>query len=502
MATIIPFAKTNFRNEERIFGIRQDDRRRHMYLVGKTGTGKTTLLRNLAIQDIKAGHGIAAVDPHGEFIDFLLHNIPESRIKDVVYFNPADMDYPIGFNILEAVDLEYKHLVASGLMGIFTKIWSGVWSARMEYILNNAILALIDMPGTTLLGINRILVDEEYRNKVLAYVKDPVVKSFWLNEYARWKDDFRNEAIAPIQNKVGQFLSTPLIRNLVGQSKSTIDIPDIMNSEKILLVNVSKGLIGEDNSALLGSMFITKLQLATMERVRLANKEYRDFYLYVDEFQNFVTDSFASILSESRKYRLNLIIAHQYIAQLVSPTSTTVRDAVFGNVGTIVCFRIGAADGVFLENEFAPEFLPLDLVNLPNFTVYIKLMINGMTARPFSASILPPFQSEGDEKNYEAVIQTSRERYALTRKEVEARIARWAGLPEEGDISEAELKEVTLSSMATTQNVVAKKRQVFQTICTNCSKTAVVPFKPKPGIPVYCDDCMKTMKKDKFHKNK
>ncbi len=495
---ILPFAKTNYRGEDRIFGIRQDDRRRHMYLVGKTGTGKTTLLRNLAIQDIKAGHGLAAVDPHGEFVDFLLHNIPASRIGDVVYFNPADMEYPLGFNILEAVDPEYKHLVASGLMGIFTKIWSNVWSARMEYILNNAILALLDMPGTTLLGINRILVDEEYRNKVLSHVKDPVVKSFWLQEYGRWRDDFRNEAIAPIQNKVGQFLSTPLIRNLVGQPKSTIDIPDIMNSGKILLVNVSKGLIGEDNSSLLGSMFITKLQLATMERVRLENREYKDFYLYVDEFQNFVTDSFASILSESRKYRLNLIVAHQYIAQLVSRDgSTMVRDAVFGNVGTMVIFRIGAADAEALESEFAPEFTPLDLVNIPNFHIYVKLMVNGMTARPFSATVLPPFQSEGDEKNYEKVIQESRLRYAVSRGEVEARIARWSGLPEEGEISETEMKAITLASSSATQSVVAKKNKMFQTICTNCAKTAIVPFKPKPGIPVYCDDCMKVMKKNK-----
>ena len=243
-------------------------------------------------------------------------------------------------------------------MSIFTKIWSGVWSARMEYILNNAILALLDTPGTTLLGITRLLVDKEYRQKIVGNIKDPVVKAFWLNEYEEWKDQFRNEAIAPIQNKVGQFLSTSVVRNIVGQSKSTIDIFDIMNSGKIFIVNVSKGRIGEDNSALLGAMLITKIQLASMERVRVPEDERVDFYLYVDEFQNFATDSFASILSESRKYRLDLILAHQYIGQLVTDVSTKVRDAVFGNVGTMVCFRVGAADAEFLESEFDPGIRP------------------------------------------------------------------------------------------------------------------------------------------------
>ncbi|MBI3273609.1 MAG: type IV secretion system DNA-binding domain-containing protein [Candidatus Colwellbacteria bacterium] len=493
---ILPFAKTSFRGSDHIFGIRQDDRRRHMYLVGKTGTGKTTLLRNMAIQDVKEGRGIAAIDPHGEFVDFLLRNIPSSRINDVVYFNPADTDYPIGFNILESSNPEHKHLIASGLMGIFTKIWANVWSARMEYILNNAILALVEMPGSTLLGINRMLVDEDYRNKVIAYVKDPVVRSFWTQEYERWSENFRNEAIAPIQNKVGQFLSTPLIRNLVGQSKSTINLEEIMNTGKILLVNVSKGMIGEDNSSLLGSMIVTKLQLATMERVRLETKDYRDFYLYVDEFQNFVTDSFASILSESRKYRLNLIVAHQYIAQLINQGSTTVRDAVFGNVGTMVCFRVGAEDATFLEPEFEPEFVAHDLVNLPNFNTYVKLMINGVTERPFSATVLPPFQSEGDEKNFETVIKVSRERYARPRQEAETRIARWAGIETETDTTEQELKDIVLAS-GTRQGKVVKKRKLFQTICTNCKRTALVPFKPKEGIPVFCDNCMKTVGKGK-----
>ena len=303
-----------------------------MYVIGKTGTGKTTLLENMVLQDIRAGRGLGVIDPHGEFVERVLEQIPTERMNDVVYFNPVDADYPIGFNVLEVPDAKYKHLVVSDLLGIFTKIWANVWSARMEYILQNCILALIDTPGTTLLGIPRILVDKDYREKIIANVKDPVVRSFWIHEYETWRDQFRNEAIVPIQNKVGQFLNTGFVRNIVGQSKSKLNIPEIMNTRKILLVNVAKGTIGEDNSALLGAMIITKVQLASMERVRIPEEERVDFYLYVDEFQNFATDSFAAILSEARKYRLNLFIAHQYVGQLVTDVSTKVRDAVFGNV--------------------------------------------------------------------------------------------------------------------------------------------------------------------------
>ncbi len=323
-------------------------------------------------------------------------------------------------------------------MGIFTKIWSNVWSARMEYILNNAILALLDTPGTTLLGITRILVDKEYRQKIVDNIKDPVVKAFWVNEFEEWRDQFRNEAIAPIQNKVGQFLSTSLIRNIVGQSKSTIDIFDIMNTGKIFLVNVSKGRIGEDNSALLGSMLITKMQLAAMERVRVPEDERVDFFLYVDEFQNFATDSFANILSEARKYRLNLILAHQYVGQLVTDVSTKVRDAVFGNVGTMVSFRVGAADAEFLEKEFEPEFMAQDMVNLPNYHVYLKLLVDGVTSRPFSATTLPPFNLDSSPAIGEKIIETSRRIYARPRWAVEEEINRWSGVmaPKEEEMAE------------------------------------------------------------------
>lgn len=425
---VVYFARTDFRGTNRLFGIKRSDRRQHMYVIGKSGTGKTTLIKNMVIQDIVNGEGLCVVDPHGEFVEEVLEKIPENRIDDVIYFNPADTDYHIGFNVLELPDPKYKHLVASGLMSIFTKIWSGVWSARMEYIMNNAILALLDYPGSSLLGITRILVDKEYRQKVIANCQDPVVKAFWISEYEEWKDQFRNEAIAPIQNKVGQFLSSAMIRNIVGQSKSTIDIFDIMNSGKIFLVNVSKGRVGEDNSALLGAMIITKIQLSAMERVRIPESERTDFYLYVDEFQNFATDSFASILSEARKYRLNLILAHQYIGQLVTDSSTRVRDAVFGNVGTMVSYRVGAADAEFLEKEFEPEFTIQDIVNLPNYTCYLKLLVNGVASRPFSARILPPLRGSATIAPVDDIIQHSRKKYARPRYIVEEEIKKWSGM--------------------------------------------------------------------------
>jgi hypothetical protein len=344
----------------------------------------------------------------------------------VVYFNPADLEHPVAFNILEAVEGKYKHLVASGLMGVFTKIWANVWSARMEYILNNTILALLDSPGNTLLGITRMYVDKKYRKRIVDNIKDPVVKAFWTDEYANYNEKYRTEAIAPIQNKVGQFLSSAIVRNIVGQPKSTIDLREIMDKKKILIMDLSKGRVGENNSALLGSMLVTKLQLAAMSRTDIPESERSDFYLYVDEFQNFATDSFATILSEARKYRLDLIVGHQYIAQLENEKSTKVRDAIFGNVGTMIIFRIGAADAEFLETEFAPIFTPTDLVNLPKYYIILKLMINGVASDPFSAVTLPP-NAEYVTGNAEKVMKVSRERYSNPVIEVEDKIQRWMG---------------------------------------------------------------------------
>ncbi len=408
-----------------------DDRRRHVYTVGKTGVGKTTLLENMVIADIRAGHGVGVIDPHGEFAERIIEFIPEERLDDVVYFNPADMEYPIAFNPMEQVGTEFRHLVASGLMGVFKKIFVDMWSARMAYILNNTLLALLELPGSTLLGIMRMLSEPDYRKKIVDNLKDPVVKAFWVNEFSRYSQRFETEAVAAIQNKVGQFVSNPLIRNILGQAHSTINMREIMDRGKIFIANLSKGKIGEDNSALLGAMIITRLQLAAMARVDTDETKRKDFFLYVDEFQNFATDSFASILSEARKYRLSLILAHQYIGQLVSnDNNTKVRDAVFGNVGTIIVFRIGAADGEFLEKEFMPEFLQNDLVNLAKHNVYAKLMIDGMASRPFSAATLPPEKSPLISYR-DVIIQNSREHYGTPRKIVDNKIAsEWQGTSE------------------------------------------------------------------------
>lgn len=422
MDEITLFGKTTFRNHQTRFGIKTDDRRRHMYIVGKTGTGKTNLLENMAIADIRAGRGIAVVDPHGEFAEKLLDFVPEDRIDDVIYFNPADMNHPIAFNPLEQVDVEYRHLVASGMMGVFKKIWPDVWSARMEYILNNALLALLEYPGSTLLGIMRMLAEKDYRQKIVNNLQDPIIKAFWTNEFARYTQRLETEAVAAIQNKVGQFVANPLIRNIIGQTHSTIDMQKVMDEGKILIINLSKGKVGEDNSALLGAMMITKLQLAAMNRVNLPMEKRRDFYLYVDEFQNFSTESFANILSEARKYRLNLILAHQYISQLVNDRNTKVRDAVFGNVGTIACFRIGADDAEYLEREFTPEFVAQDLVNLAKYHIYVKLMIDGVASKPFSAQTLEPAEPAA-ESFKDVIIENSRNKYAAPRSMVEEKIA-------------------------------------------------------------------------------
>jgi CxxC-x17-CxxC domain-containing protein len=467
---------TTFRDRNQLFGIKRKDRRQHVYILGKSGTGKSVLMFNMIIQNIQNGEGVCLVDPHGENVEAVLSAIPPHRMKDVVYFNPADADYHIGFNVLELIDPRYKHLVASGLMGIFTKIWANAWSARMEYILNNTILALLDTPGTTLLGIPRMLVDKDYRQKIISNLRDPVIKAFWVHEYEAWQDKFRNEAIAPIQNKVGQFLSTSIIRNVVGQSISTINIFDIMNEGKIFLVNVSKGRIGEDNSGLLGGMIITKIQLAAMERVRIPEEHRKDFYLYVDEFQNFVTDAFAGILSEARKYRLNLTMAHQYTAQLISDKSSAVRDAVFGNVGTMIVFRVGSDDAEFLEKEFEPEFTPQDIVNLPNYKVYLKLMIDGVTSRPFSAKTLPPMVKVGDKKIEEEVIKSSRDLYCRPKEVVEREINDWSGM--------------SLGNENESSSGVGK----FPAVCSFCKKETTVPFKPEPGRAVYCKDCIAKIK--------
>ena len=417
------FATTNFRNEKVRFGIKADDRRRHFYAIGKTGSGKTNLMEVMAINDIRAGRGVAIVDPHGEFADRMLSFVPEERIQDTIYFNPSDVDFPIAFNPMEQVSTEHRHLIASGLMGVFKKIWVDMWSARMEYILNNTLLALLESPGATILGVMRMMAEKDYRKKIIENLKDPVIKAFWINEFGRYSERYETEALGAIQNKIGQFVSNPLIRNVVGQPHSSLNMRKIMDGSKIFIANLSKGKIGEDNSALLGAMLITRLQLAAMSRVDIPEAQRKDFFLYVDEFQNFATESFANILSEARKYHLDLILGHQYIEQL----DEKVRAAVFGNVGTISAFRVGAPDAEFLEKEFMPEFTATDLVNLPKWNIYIKLMIDGIASHPFSATPMSP--EPIPIPNYEdVIIENTRSTYATPRSVVEDRIAsEWLG---------------------------------------------------------------------------
>ncbi len=481
------FGITNFRNTQRRFGIKVDDRRRHFYVVGKTGMGKTEMLKNMAVQDIQGGNGIGFVDPHGEAADELLQFVPTERLKDVIYFNPADTDHPIAFNVMENVKAEHRHLVASGLMSVFKKVWPDVWSARMEYILNNTVLALLEYPGSTLLGINRMLVDVDYRAKVINKLTDPVVKAFWIQEYARYTQRYEVEATAAIQNKVGQFVSNPLIRNIIGQTKSSFDMREVMDKKKILILNLSKGRIGEDNSRLLGAMLITKIQLAAMSRVSIPEDQRQDFFLYIDEFQNFASDSFVSILSEARKYRLSLILSHQYIAQL-DENESKVRGAVFGNVGTIVSFRVGAEDAEFLEKEFTPEFLALDFVNLNKYSIYVKLMIDGITGKPFSAQTLPPpvlpFVSP-EESNQDEIIRWSREQYASSRHQVEDEIAKWA--------------EVDVAGEKKTQVVqpAGQEQILYDARCDNCGKDTKVVFAPDGKRKIYCKSCRKKLQRSK-----
>lgn len=515
---ITTFAKTNFRNREQVFGIKTDDRRRHMYVIGKTGMGKTNLIQNMAIQDIRNGKGLAVVDPHGEFAEECLKAVPANRISDVIYFNPADMEFPIALNVMEKVAPDQRHLVASGLVGVFKKIWADSWGPRLEYLLRNAILALLEYPNSTLLGVTRLLIDKEYRAKVMTKVTDPVVKSFWVDEFSKYQDRLMAEAIAPIQNKVGQFLSSSLIRNIVGQTKSSFSFREVMDDQKILIMNLSKGRVGEDNSALLGAMMITKIQLAAMARVDTPEKGRKDFYLYVDEFQNFATESFANILSEARKYRLNLILAHQYITQL----DEKVQGAVFGNVGTLVTFRVGSLDTEILEKEFEPTFMATDLVNLAKYNVYLKLMVDGVATNPFSATTLPPLEMETTKGNMEKIIRNTRDRYGSSKAEVEEKISRWSGVMDDKTKSKVEdlvKKSLAPRIAATKKEIVSEKkeplkdlekmtkiavpfqksteaeteeeRKLFDGDCSVCGVAVKVPFQPDGKRPVFCKNCMK-----------
>jgi len=404
------FALTNFRNQRKLFGIKREDRRLHMYILGRTGMGKTTLLLNMILNDIYGNEGVCFIDPHGDAVETLLDYIPSFRLQDVIYFNPADTDYPVPLNVLGQLEPDRKHLLVSSLISIFRKLYAEYWQHRQEHILRNSILALLEHSGRkTLVEIYTLLSDWRYRKTVVEKVKDPIVKSFWQNEFPKLLYQYKGEALAPIQNKLGAFLTVPLVRNIVGQEQSKIDFREVIDKRKILLVNLAKGKLGEDISSFLGSVIVTKIQLAAMSRIDTPEPERRDFYLYVDEFQEFVaSETFEGVLSEARKYRLCLVLAHQYIGQL----DQELRRAILGNVGTIVAFPVGAENGEFLEKEFYPEFDRHDLIAHDKYHIYLKLAIDGKTSPPFSASTLPPFFNYEPQRNKDEIIMLSRASYS------------------------------------------------------------------------------------------
>ncbi len=417
------FGVTNFRGDNTVFGIRRDDRGRHMYLLGQTGTGKSGALELLTISDIYYNKGFAVLDPHGDYAQHVMKFIPKDRVDDVVYFNPADTDHPIGFNPLEINDPSLKGHISSQVVGVLKKLFAESWGPRLEYILRYTILALLDFPNATMLDITRMLTDRHFRADVIKYIDDPVVKNFWVVEFASWNDKFASEAVAPVLNKVGAFTANPMIRNIVGQPKSTFDIRTIMDEGKILIVNLSRGLMGEDNAGILGSLVVTKIQLAAMGRADMPEAQRIPFYLYVDEFQNFATESFATILSEARKYGLNLTVANQYISQM----GEEVRGAVFGNVGTVMSFRVSPDDAPFLQKYFEPEFEAANLIQQHSRFFVISMMIDGEKAPAFSAKTLNLPQPPDD--NSELIIARTRERYSRARAEIELEIREASGLP-------------------------------------------------------------------------
>jgi len=420
---LIILGQTNFRNQMRKFGIKKEDRRRHTYIIGKTGMGKSTLLLNMIVQDIKLGNGVAVFDPHGDLAERILDYIPSRRINETIYFNPADTEYPIAFNPLYNPNNVPKHLVASGIVQVFKKIWIDSWGPRLEYILRNAILALLEQPGNTLLAVPRLLIDDRFRNKIIKQVKDPIIRNFWAVEYEQYPKVFKTETISPIQNKVGQFLSASLMRNILGQTKTKFDLLDVMDSGKILILNLAKGKIGEDNSSLLGSLILTQLWLAAQRRANVPEENRRDFYLYIDELQSFVTDEFPSILAEARKYRLNMAgLANQFISQL--PES--LASAILGNVGTLMSFCLGSEDTEIMAREFYPEFTSEDFQNLPKYWTYLKLSIGGSTSEPFSAMTLA-IRGHQEISNVGKIVEQTRQRYCSQKIMIEKKVKKWLG---------------------------------------------------------------------------
>jgi len=403
--TINFFGRTHYKNKMVTFGIRHEDRRRHTYIVGKTGTGKSTLIANMVINDFKNGMGVGVIDPHGDLCEILLDYIPKNRINDVVYLDPSNKERTFVLNPLEVTEKAQKELVVSGIIAIFQKMYAHTWGPRLEHILRNTLFTIIDLPNATFLEIPRFLTEKRYRDRYVGKIQDPVIRNFWFEEFDGMSPKLQSEAISPILNKVGQFLSAGSIRNVVGKPISTIDLEKIMNEGKIVMLNLSQGKLGEDSSSILGAMFITKFQLAAMNRVHMAEEKRRDFFLYVDEFQNFATISFIKILSEARKYRLNLTLANQYMAQV----SMDVSKAIMGNIGNLSSFIVGADDARVLSKEYGEVYSDNDLTSLDRYQIAVKLTIDNHISRPFLAYTLPLPQSKN--QNRQKVLQSSNERY-------------------------------------------------------------------------------------------
>ncbi len=412
------FGQTDFRGRKVEFGIKREDRRRHLYVAGKSGVGKSRLLEKLISDDIKAGKGVCVIDPHGDLIQDLFYHVPDSRINDVVYFSPSDLDFPIAFNPLENVAREYKQQVTQGLIEIFKKFFGADWTPKIEHVFRFTVLALLDFKKSTMMGIQKMLTDRAYRQMVIAEIQDQVVKKFWANEFSSWSEKFDNEAIVPLINKLGQFLSNEMVRNIVAQPKNKVDFADIMNNEKILLVELSKGKLGEENASLLGSLLITKIEQEGMARAYIEQSKRKDFYLYVDEFQNFATKTFDNIFSEARKYRLDLTVSHQYLGQL----SDSARETIFGNVGSMITFRLGADDAGYVAQELAPRFEANDIMNLGVREFYIKMSIDGALTPAFSAMTMTVPDPEYKPERLQKILDASRSKYATPVANVEKEI--------------------------------------------------------------------------------
>lgn len=417
MSEITPIGVTNFRNDKKPFGIKDEDRLNHIYVIGKTGTGKSTLLLNMAISDMERGNGLCLIDPHGDIAEKILDYVPKERINDVIYFDPADEDYVIAFNPLQDIPKNQQHLIVAGLIATFKKIWIDSWGPRLEYILRYTLLTLITYPDATLLDIQPLLTDYNFRRKVLSYCTDQYLISFWYNEFDKYPPQLKSEAISPILNKTGLFIAIVQLRNVIGQTTAGFRIADVMNERKILICNLSKGKLGEDATTLLGSMMVNAIQLAALSRADVDEKSRVPFYLYVDEMHSFVSMSFADILAEARKYKLSLFLAHQYIEQI----NEKIRFAIFGNVGTMIIFRVGADDAKYLTQEVHPVFSEEDLINLPRYSMYLKLMIDGATSKPFSANTIPSKQTGQSYKR--EIIEYSKMKYGRLKGMVESEIS-------------------------------------------------------------------------------